>query len=1122
MIRLSISEEGQPPRLVTFNKTTISVGRAAECDLVLGGKGVSGQHCRIVQVPGGYRIEDLGSTNGTYVNRKRVAGTQSVATADDVVIAMYTLKFLDDVRPATGSFAARGPVTGAMPTAGGYTPSGALPAVSGPYPAHSGPVPVTSAPHPVTTGPSPTVPQQAMSGTSTAVPATTRPASAQTTTTPPPASGVFDDAAWAREWDRLDKLARDWIARRRDRGMLLRGKKLEHARRWLAQSRGRGRPPKREHKEFIAASARATQLRILRNVTLGGLVLGAVVVAAVVVIPRERREMQRGSARVALPTDAPPQTPIDPSERMRGSNEAAQAAERLIQDDPVAAGRIALEALRRVPESGDVDARGCWAERVLRNALAQARGRPLPDHGGPVVVVAIAPDGSMAATVEDGPENRAVRLWDLDRTAAAVPHMLRGHGSAVKLLQFSEDGRTLVSVDDEIVKLWDVGSKERPPPSTELAVRELGITSMSMSADGRWLLIGARTGKAKLFDLTAPASAPGVLTGHASGIVAVELARNGAQAITASEDGTARIWRFAGGVPTGRSVVLEGHMGSVLDAALSRDGKWALTGGADNMAMLWSATSAAPAKSVRVLATHSDQVTHVGFSPNSRFAVTAGRDHAVARWKLWVAEPEAAAQSDARGTEPLTALHLRGPASGTGGGPQLAITARGDGFVRVTDLDKLDAVSEGVQIEAHKGSVQALDVDAASQWVITGGADGRAQILDLGEAVPGGPSLVARGHAAQVLDLAIVPGGARILTGSADGSARLWDATLPSRLHEIARLGPHKGRVRAVAVSPKGTHGASAGEDHIVRLWELGASDPSKATRELVGHTADINDLEFSPNGAWLVSISADKSARAWDMRGQETMSFVLPHRDEVTKLALGERWLVTGSIGQLNLWDLNLSDPSAGTVPLKGHEKDITAVAIAPGGRAAASADRSGRVHLWDITAPDPTKINLRGHEESVEALAFSPDAEGRWLATAGADQTVRLWKITSKHPDENAITLTGHTGGVGALAWSPDGLWLYSASNDGSVRAWPVAEKSPGDHVMVLHGHSTVVKALAVDRTGDFLVTASYDGSARLWPLRPERLLQVGCLRLGRSLAKAEWSQYFGGEHEPACGER
>jgi WD40 repeat protein len=1060
-----------------------------------------------VQVPGGYRIEDLGSTNGTYVNRKRVSGTQNVASSDEVVIAMYKLAFLDEVRPATGSFAARGPVTGTMPAAGGPTPSGPIPAAGGP--------------HPATTGPSPTVPQPAMAGPSTAVSATKRPTSVEATTSPPPASGVFDDASWAREWDRLDKLARDWIARRRDRSMLLRGKKLDHARRWLAQSRGRGRPPKREHKEFIVASARATQFRILRNVTLGGLVLGGVVVTGLLVIKPGARIMERSFAKLA-PFSGAPQTSGDPSERMRASNEAAETAERLLQEDSVAAGRIALEALRRVPESRDVDARGCAAERVLRNSLSQAHGRPLPDHGAPLVAVAISPDGSMAATVADGPENRAVRLWDLDRSAAAVPHMLRGHGGAVTLLQFSEQGNVLVSVDDEIVRLWDVGSEDRPPPSTEIAVRELGITSMSMSADGRWLLVGARTGKAKLFDLTAPANAPAVLSGHTSGILAVELSRNGTQAITASEDGTARIWRLVGGAPTGRTTVLEGHVGAVLDAALSRDGKWAMTGGSDNLAMLWSATSSAPSKTVRQLVTHTGAVAQVAFSPNSRYAMTAGRDNVLARWKIFLDEETIAAQQDPRGTEAITALHMRGPTAVTAAEPQLAITSRGDGFVRVTDLEKLDLVGAGVQIPAHEGAVTVMDVDASAHWVITGGADASAQILDLGESVPGGASLVARGHQSQVIDVAIVPGGARLLTGGADGSARLWNA-LPSRLRELAKLGPHPGRVRAVAVSPKGTHGASAGADHIVRLWDLGATDRSKATRELVGHTADINDLEFTPNGAWLVSISADRSARVWDMRVQDTTkAFVLPHKDEVTKLALGERWLVTGSIGQLNLWDLNLSDPSAGTVPLEGHEKDITAVAIAPNGRAAASADSDGRVHLWDISVAKPTKTRLRGHEESVDALAFSPDADGRFLATASADKTVRLWKITTEHPGEDSVVLTGHTQRIGALAWSPDGAWLYSASNDGSVRAWPVNEKAPGEHVMVMHGHSELVKALAVDRTGDFLVTASFDGSARLWPLRPERLLQVGCLRLGRGLSRTEWPQYFTGEHESACGER
>ncbi len=1133
MIRLSILEEGQAPRLVTFNKTTIAVGRAAECDLVLSGKGVSGQHCRIAQVPGGYRIDDLGSTNGTYVNRKRVSGSQNVVATDEVVIAMYRLEFLDGSRPSTGSFQAQyGPATGAPPapvTSGAYTPSGPVPAVAPPHPTTPVPPPTRSAPVPTVSGPYPatSAPVPAVSGpypaTSAPVPAVSGPypaTSAPPATTAPPVSGKFDDAAWAREWDRLDKIARDWIARKRDGSLLLRGKKLEHAKRWLAQSRGRARPPKREHKDFILASARASQLRLLRNVTLGGLALGGVVVAAVLLVPREVTKMQQ-NLRVGVSTtstDVP--EPTDPSERMRGSNEAAAVAERLVERDATAAGRVALEGLRRVPESNDVDARGCAAERVLRSALAGARGRPLPDHEGAVVVVAIAPKADVAATVEDGPEKQAIRLWDLDRSAAATPHMLRGHGNAVRLLRFSDDGKRLVSADDEVVKVWDVGSGERPPPSNELLVREPGIAALALSGDGRWLVVGARSGKAKLFDLNTPGSAPATLAGHTSGIASVEITKGGGAVITASDDGTARIWHIAGGAPAGRTAVLEGHTGGVLDAALSPDGKWALTGGADAFGILWSATSAAPSKSLRMLTTHSGPVTDVGFSADSRFAVTAGADGKVARWKLWVPDPEAATSADARGQESVTGLFVRGPAKG---GPQLAIAARADGWVRVTNLDKLDLVTEGAEIQAHEGAVRALDVDGLAQFVVTGGADGRAQILDLGETVPGGPSLVARGHTAQVLDAAIVPGGARVLTGSADGTARLWDATTPARLGERAVLGPHKGRVRAVAVSPSGTHGASAGEDHIVRLWELGASDPSKATRELVGHTADVGDLEFSPNGAWLVSISADKTARAWDMRVQETTpSFELKHEDEVTKLAVGERWLVTGSIGQLNLWDLSQKDPSGGTLALEGHKKDITAVAIAKNGTRAASADRDGKVFLWDITAAKPTRKGLRGHDESVDALSFSPDAEGLWLATAGADKKVILWPITQAHPDEHEIELDGHTGGIGALVWSPDGKWLYSASNDGSVRAWPVSEKNPEAGVMVLHGHDGVVKSLAIDRTGDFLVTASYDGSARLWPLRTERLLQVGCLRLGRGLSRDEWSSHFGGNPESACGER
>jgi S-DNA-T family DNA segregation ATPase FtsK/SpoIIIE len=50
-----------------------TVGRAEGCDLVVPDPGVSRQHVRVRRGPEGTELEDLGSTNGTYVNGLRVA-----------------------------------------------------------------------------------------------------------------------------------------------------------------------------------------------------------------------------------------------------------------------------------------------------------------------------------------------------------------------------------------------------------------------------------------------------------------------------------------------------------------------------------------------------------------------------------------------------------------------------------------------------------------------------------------------------------------------------------------------------------------------------------------------------------------------------------------------------------------------------------------------------------------------------------------------------------------------------------------------------------------------------------------------------------------------------------------
>jgi pSer/pThr/pTyr-binding forkhead associated (FHA) protein len=59
------------------------VGRAPECNLRLDANGLSRQHARLVLTRGGVQVEDLGSTNGTFINGKRIQ--RGIAVAGDEI-----------------------------------------------------------------------------------------------------------------------------------------------------------------------------------------------------------------------------------------------------------------------------------------------------------------------------------------------------------------------------------------------------------------------------------------------------------------------------------------------------------------------------------------------------------------------------------------------------------------------------------------------------------------------------------------------------------------------------------------------------------------------------------------------------------------------------------------------------------------------------------------------------------------------------------------------------------------------------------------------------------------------------------------------------------------------------
>lgn len=64
----------------------MTIGRSAECDLSLSDSFLSSRHARLANDGGDLTIEDLGSTNGTYVNQELVDGRVHLERGDIVQV----------------------------------------------------------------------------------------------------------------------------------------------------------------------------------------------------------------------------------------------------------------------------------------------------------------------------------------------------------------------------------------------------------------------------------------------------------------------------------------------------------------------------------------------------------------------------------------------------------------------------------------------------------------------------------------------------------------------------------------------------------------------------------------------------------------------------------------------------------------------------------------------------------------------------------------------------------------------------------------------------------------------------------------------------------------------------
>ncbi len=137
-----------PEKRFTLSKQEVIIGRDANADIVINIAEVSRRHTRMRLEPSGYVIEDLGSTNGTFVNGQRLTGPHILRQGEKIqlgeaVTLVYQVAAFDMdatvVTPSSGVATVAGAQPVAAPPAAAPRPRAVQPPPA--QPAYSGQVP---------------------------------------------------------------------------------------------------------------------------------------------------------------------------------------------------------------------------------------------------------------------------------------------------------------------------------------------------------------------------------------------------------------------------------------------------------------------------------------------------------------------------------------------------------------------------------------------------------------------------------------------------------------------------------------------------------------------------------------------------------------------------------------------------------------------------------------------------------------------------------------------------------------------------------------------------------------------------------------------------------------------
>jgi WD40 repeat protein len=404
----------------------------------------------------------------------------------------------------------------------------------------------------------------------------------------------------------------------------------------------------------------------------------------------------------------------------------------------------------------------------------------LKGHSSSVNAVAVTPNGQKVISACD---DNTLKVWDLATGEELLT--LKGHSSSVNAVAVTPNGQRVISgSSDSTLKAWNLLPRERlnftnnhsrhiswEYPCDTLKAHSSWVNSVAVTPNGQQVISACDDNTLKvwnrfwiqedifegnIFELIVASFIGSSLKAdihHSSGVNVVTITPNGQQVISASNDGTLKVWNLATGE---KLFTLKGHTDTVKAIAITSNGQRVISASDDNTLKVWNLVTG---KQLLTFNSHSSGLNAVAVTPSGQQVISASDDSTLKVWNLLTGEEIFTLKGH---TNSVNAIAV------TPNGQQV-ISASLDNTLKVWNLLTGEEI---FTLKGHTNSVNAIAVTPNGQQVISASLDSTLKVWNL---LTGKEIFTLKGHTNSVNAIAVSPNGQLVISTSDDNTLKVWN-----------------------------------------------------------------------------------------------------------------------------------------------------------------------------------------------------------------------------------------------------------------------------------------------------------------------------------------------------------